>query len=125
MFFCKQKTAYEMRISDWSSDVCSSDLQENAEGRGKIRQADRKNGIAHTQPGHHPVVFHDQYVGHDHQLQQHQHEDQIATLASESRKRVGVQNRQHQLVRKMAVRGTWGSVCVAIGGCMVIKKKKE
>src|SRR3546814_2417161 len=27
-FFFKQKTAYEMRISDWSSDVCSSDLQE-------------------------------------------------------------------------------------------------
>src|SRR3546814_3344876 len=27
IFFCKQKTAYEMRISDWSSDVCSSDLQ--------------------------------------------------------------------------------------------------
>src|SRR3546814_4532285 len=26
IFFCKQKTAYEMRISDWSSDVCSSDL---------------------------------------------------------------------------------------------------
>src|SRR3546814_13039922 len=25
-FFCNQKTAYEMRISDWSSDVCSSDL---------------------------------------------------------------------------------------------------
>src|SRR3546814_8808102 len=28
-FFCKQKTVYEMRISDWSSDVCSSDLQED------------------------------------------------------------------------------------------------
>src|SRR3546814_6069632 len=27
-FFFKQKTAYEMRISDWSSDVCSSDLGE-------------------------------------------------------------------------------------------------
>src|SRR3546814_6361827 len=27
-FFFKQKTAYEMRISDWSSDVCSSDLVE-------------------------------------------------------------------------------------------------
>src|SRR3546814_5627481 len=26
IFFLKQKTAYEMRISDWSSDVCSSDL---------------------------------------------------------------------------------------------------
>src|SRR3546814_4183394 len=29
-FFFKQKTAYEMRISDWSSDVCSSDLEEDA-----------------------------------------------------------------------------------------------
>src|SRR3546814_7853563 len=27
-FFFKQKTAYEMRISDWSSDVCSSDLKD-------------------------------------------------------------------------------------------------
>src|SRR3546814_4386805 len=33
-FFFKQKTAYEMRISDWSSDVCSSDLDE-------VIQADR------------------------------------------------------------------------------------
>src|SRR3546814_2875208 len=30
LFFCKQKTAYEMRISDWSSDVCSSDLSVGA-----------------------------------------------------------------------------------------------
>src|SRR3546814_8149013 len=29
-FFFKQKTAYEMRISDWSSDVCSSDLDAEA-----------------------------------------------------------------------------------------------
>src|SRR3546814_4839756 len=29
-FFFKQKTAYEMRISDWSSDVCSSDLSQIA-----------------------------------------------------------------------------------------------
>src|SRR3546814_9494504 len=28
-FFFKQKTAYEMRISDWSSDVCSSDLNKS------------------------------------------------------------------------------------------------
>src|SRR3546814_14570943 len=28
VFFFKQKTAYEMRISDWSSDVCSSDLRQ-------------------------------------------------------------------------------------------------
>src|SRR3546814_10900108 len=31
-FFFKQKTAYERRISDWSSDVCSSDLSAGAEG---------------------------------------------------------------------------------------------
>src|SRR3546814_1280488 len=31
-FFFKQKTAYEMRISDWSSDVCSSDLRYVGEG---------------------------------------------------------------------------------------------
>src|SRR3546814_6018202 len=30
-FFFKQKTAYEMRISDWSSDVCSSDLSREVE----------------------------------------------------------------------------------------------
>src|SRR3546814_3770165 len=29
VFFFKQKTAYDRRISDWSSDVCSSDLQAN------------------------------------------------------------------------------------------------
>src|SRR3546814_11484538 len=30
VFFFKQKTAYEMRISDWSSDVCSSDLKRHS-----------------------------------------------------------------------------------------------
>src|SRR3546814_9579326 len=32
VFFFKQKTAYEMRISDWSSDVCSSDLFRRIDG---------------------------------------------------------------------------------------------
>src|SRR3546814_7847534 len=37
VFFFKQKTAYEMRISDWSSDVCSSDLKLMKDGiAGKI-----------------------------------------------------------------------------------------
>src|SRR3546814_11916166 len=35
-FFVKQKTAYEMRISDWSSDVCSSDLSPSAHGQAMI-----------------------------------------------------------------------------------------
>src|SRR3546814_9025821 len=38
-FFFKQKTAYELRISDWSSDVCSSDLF--LLDRGKIVHAER------------------------------------------------------------------------------------
>src|SRR3546814_8901968 len=48
LFFCfKQKTAYEMRISDWSSDVCSSDLRgvavdhPGAEIREGLRIVDR------------------------------------------------------------------------------------
>src|SRR3546814_5787390 len=39
VFFFKQKTAYEMRISDWSSDVCSSDLP-----RSGIAQSRRIDG---------------------------------------------------------------------------------
>src|SRR3546814_7844317 len=34
-FFFKQKTAYEFRISDWSSDVCSSDLIDACRARGE------------------------------------------------------------------------------------------
>src|SRR3546814_3554362 len=36
-FFFKQKTAYEMRISDWSSDVCSSDLWRDGGDLGPAR----------------------------------------------------------------------------------------
>src|SRR3546814_10500952 len=37
--FFKQKTAYEMRISDWSSDVCSSDLMMDDGGAGAVDHA--------------------------------------------------------------------------------------
>src|SRR3546814_5816694 len=41
VFFFKQKTAYEMRISDWSSDVCSSDLGHDRLGdAGDVLQQD-------------------------------------------------------------------------------------
>src|SRR3546814_10360760 len=50
-FFFKQKTAYELRISDWSSDVCSSDLprrgsQEQGQGVG----GQRREGVRHRHP---------------------------------------------------------------------------
>src|SRR3546814_5986813 len=43
VFFFKQKTAYEMRISDWSSDVCSSDLGGLVVGKDDVfrQEADR------------------------------------------------------------------------------------
>src|SRR3546814_10330154 len=39
VFFVKQKTAYEMRISDWSSDVCSSDLLSGGDDGRLVRTA--------------------------------------------------------------------------------------
>src|SRR3546814_3910454 len=46
VFFFKQKTAYEMRISDWSSDVCSSDL-----GLLELGHADHALALAGGQQG--------------------------------------------------------------------------
>src|SRR3546814_1766496 len=46
-FFFKQKTAYEMRISDWSSDVCSSDLP--AGGGGNTQALDFSFTSAETE----------------------------------------------------------------------------
>src|SRR3546814_14227151 len=42
-FFFKQKTAYEMRISDWSSDVCSSDLHDVVADLRTLDEADADN----------------------------------------------------------------------------------
>src|SRR3546814_1541011 len=44
-FFFKQKTAYEMRISDWSSDVCSSDLRQRAAFLGVLFLVGASNNI--------------------------------------------------------------------------------
>src|SRR3546814_1928243 len=42
IFFFKQQTAYEMRISDWSSDVCSSDLDRQARRGTKQQPSDHR-----------------------------------------------------------------------------------
>src|SRR3546814_4529552 len=47
-FFFKQKTAYEMRISDWSSDVCSSDL---GGGAGAVAGCKARLSPDHACPG--------------------------------------------------------------------------
>src|SRR3546814_1350241 len=52
VFFFKQKTAYEMRISDWSSDVCSSDLAAHDAGDCRRRRRARAvRGRALSQAG--------------------------------------------------------------------------
>src|SRR3546814_17229731 len=63
LFFLKQKTAYAMRISDWSSDVCSSDLAVRAgPGNGRrgrpapdgdrvVRASTRCAGLSGARPG--------------------------------------------------------------------------
>src|SRR3546814_3892468 len=55
-FFFKQKTAYEMRISDWSSDVCSSDL-----GKSTIANLVEKKLLA---MGHHTYLLDGDNVRH-------------------------------------------------------------
>src|SRR3546814_7177664 len=47
-FFFKQKTAYEMRIRDWSSDVCSSDLSVHGNRRGKLAAAGLRQAAARS-----------------------------------------------------------------------------
>src|SRR3546814_2858503 len=63
-FFFKQKTAYEMRISDWSSDVCSSDLQSVNPTPKSTTEAGRRAADApfaphphrHIHPRAHPLL---------------------------------------------------------------------
>src|SRR3546814_9882426 len=52
VFFFKQKTAYEMRISDWSSDVCSSDLPRG----GEVERADVQVGELVGREQRHPAA---------------------------------------------------------------------
>src|SRR3546814_3806054 len=65
-FFFKQMTAYELRISDWSSDVCSSDLYSDAAvGAPSAKalayvmfpQVNMSMGYDPTVPGRRPLVF--------------------------------------------------------------------
>src|SRR3546814_3651353 len=49
IFFFKQKTAYEMRISDWSSDVCSSDLRFPG-GSPDVPRRHQRSGRVGTDP---------------------------------------------------------------------------
>src|SRR3546814_1965137 len=88
VFFFKQKTAYGVRISDWSSDVCASDLNAVPDARGAVvrRHADR--------PGIVPQPAVDQFgegkagMAADHAVDAIAEQVEFARLRSEAR-RVG------------------------------------
>src|SRR3546814_6653416 len=94
-FFFKQKTAYELRISDWSSDVCSSDLAQHRGGQGA------------------------QGFGRDPRSPQHC--DQRAARRAQRRQGGG----RGSLDRKSVVKGKSVSVRVALGGRRSMKKKTQ
>src|SRR3546814_17614660 len=60
-FFCKQKTAYEMRISGWSSDVCSSDLTGAVAREARMLRAQVQDDLGRPVGG---VEMHDLPLGH-------------------------------------------------------------
>src|SRR3546814_9818910 len=59
VFFFKQKTAYEMRISDWSSDVCSSDLP--CGRRGQVGKAALGERLCQWGPTQRPCTVRNPY----------------------------------------------------------------
>src|SRR3546814_1671067 len=64
IFFFKQKTAYEMRISDWSSDVCSSDLHHLENGsRDQLPELDPGQRLPSREPHGADCEGRRQYVG--------------------------------------------------------------
>src|SRR3546814_20545143 len=115
-FFFKQKTAYEMRISDWSSDVCSSDLADAVvlSALDSIAWALNVRGgdVAHT-----PVALAYAIVSADGTADLYVAPDKLTDAV-----------RQHlghavRLDRKSVVKGKSVSVRVDLGGSRLLKKK--
>src|SRR3546814_14145009 len=118
-FFFKQKTAYEMRISDWSSDVCSSDLVASGASFtvGAARQACRA-GVPRGRQGAAVDARQGGHVRLSHRRTRRREDDRYRVHLP-----VG-----HQIQpgdRKSVVSGKSVSVRVDLGGRRIIKKKKK
>src|SRR3546814_17375140 len=120
LFFFKQKTAYEMRISDWSSDVCSSDLER---GRAVVERVEPGGGVvrrlgvgqAHRRDAEH-------LVGDD--GDEHLVRCRLGAPGSVGGDDLVGADRVGQ-ARKSVVAGQRGSGRVVAGGRRIIKKKKD
>src|SRR3546814_19878507 len=113
-FFFKQKTAYEMRISDWSSDVCSSDLP-GREGQRQDQVGQHQPGEAVVEPEPPDQLEH---AGEHRDLREHGD----AQDGQQSRRTAAKGNAAD---RKSVVSGTSVSVRVCLGGRLIIKNKKN
>src|SRR3546814_13510842 len=123
VFFFKQKTAYEVRISDGSSDVCSSDQEHEAllalrSGRARTgeaeprRQAAGGGGTAEQMQG---AAAGEQILRIGHGMS--------PRLISAPRSSAPLEFRRRQQDRKSVVQGKRGAVRVDLGGRPTIKKK--
>src|SRR3546814_1898128 len=103
VFFYKQKTAYEMRISDWSSDVCSSDLTAEQQIPVAAAQLPPQQGRSHRRQQHRA------------NFRNHGGLTQIHRVALD-------QDARAQGDRKSVVSGKSVSVRVDLGGRRIIQK---
>src|SRR3546814_13127027 len=139
-FFFKQKTAYEMRISDWSSDVCSSDLKKAdataaAEAERQAARIAAQEKITQARAAAAAVEA------------AQRREQQAIKLSAQTARQAALEARRlaqtaanpstrgvapgsidrggRSVDRKRVVEGTNVSVRVEHGGCRNIKKKKQ
>src|SRR3546814_19181744 len=119
-FFYKQKTAYEMRISDWSSDVCSSDL-----GQSRILFSTEQGSLGCQRLHGIPGLCKGRNIGICNTEPLHLHRCP-AICAERPALRPEVATRQHRPEdRKSVVSGKSGSVRVDLGGRRIIKNKNN
>src|SRR3546814_19255251 len=132
---CKQKTAYEMRISDWSSDVCSADLPADAAHPARCRwqahwrvrlvqwrlhDADAAGqGIACLR------LWRRRRTGYRLGAVRHPLHRALHGLAGRQRRRLSPEQRGPPTDRKSGVAGKSGAGRVEIGGRRVIKKQNK
>src|SRR3546814_18820871 len=120
MFFFKQKTAYEMRISDWSSDVCSSDLRLAAVA---VQRLDDQRAVAPVE------ILHRVEIAGDHRRRhifgEIEHEHFLGRVADRDRVVDHQRLARDALDRTSVESGKSVSVRVDLGGRRLIKKNTK
>src|SRR3546814_12069504 len=126
LFLFKQKTAYEMRISDWSSDVCSSDLHDRIYFLRSVQKVAYRVDDRHFDPGR--VRRLAQHGGGERAFRHglavsHQHGGALAPAKAKAQADIARGLRGAD--RKRVGAGKSVSVRVGLGGRGTIKKKNQ